>query len=216
MERAELFTEMERSIVNYDKDEAIRLAQLALEKGVSPAEAINEGFLKGIQAVGDLFGEEDIFLPELIMAGDAMSAASAILGEHIKKSGGKVKYLAKGISGTVKGDIHDIGIKLVTTFLTANGFDMTFLGTDIPASVFVDKAKELEADLVLLSALLQTTMQYQKEVIDCLIESGIRKNVKVLVGGAVISQDWANEIGADGYGTDANAAAVVAMKLIGR
>ena len=94
MERVKFFTEMKQSIINYDKDEAVRLARLALEKGISPSEAINEGFIRGIQAVGDLFGEEEIFLPELIMAGDAMSAASTILGEHIKKSGGKVKYLA--------------------------------------------------------------------------------------------------------------------------
>ena len=146
---------------------------------------------------------------------DAMSAVSDILGESIKKSGGKVRYLARGIAGTVQGDIHDIGIKLVTTFLTANGFDITFLGVDTLSSGFVEKAKELKPDLILLSALLVTTMPRQKEVIDSLKEAGIRENVKVMIGGAVITQEWADQIGADGYGADAAAAVAVAKKLTG-
>lgn len=215
MDNKELFAKMEQSIIDYDKDEAIRLANMTLEKGIEPAVAINEGFAKGIQVVGDLFGKGEIFLPELAMGADAMTAATAILGEAIKKSEGKVKYLAKGIAGTVKGDIHDIGIRLVTTFLIANGFDIVFLGVDIPSSLFVEKAKELKPDLILLSALLTTTMPNQKEVIDSLKEAGIRENVKVLVGGAPVSQDWVEQIGADGYGENASAAVKVAKKLIG-
>ncbi|HUS04292.1 MAG TPA: B12-binding domain-containing protein [Dehalococcoidia bacterium] len=215
MDNKELFAKMEQSIINYDKDEAIRLANMTLEKGIDPAVAINEGFAKGIQAVGNLFGKEEIFLPELAMGADAMAAATDILGEAIRKSGGKAKYLAKGIAGTVKGDIHVIGINLVTTFLVANGFDIEFLGTDVPSSLFVEKAKELKADLILLSALLTTTMPNQKEVIDNLKEAGIRENVKVIVGGAPVSQDWADKIGADGYGENASAAVDVAKKLMG-
>ena len=215
MNNKELFAKMEQSIIDYDKDEAIRLANMTLEKGIEPAVAINEGFAKGIQTVGDLFGKGEIFLPELAMGADAMTAATAILGEAIKKSEGKVKYLAKGIAGTVKGDIHDIGIRLVTTFLIANGFDIVFLGTDIPSSLFVEKAKELKTDLILLSALLTTTMPNQKEVIDSLKETGIRENVKVIVGGAPVSQGWADRIGADGYGENASAAVDVAKKLMG-
>jgi len=215
MNNKELFTKMEQSIINYDKDEAVRLAKVVLEKGIEPAVAINEGFVKGIQAVGDLFGREEIFLPELVMGAEAMTAATGILGEAIKKSGGKAKYLAKGIAGTVEGDIHDIGIRLVTTFLIANGFDIVFLGINIPSSLFVEKAKELKPDLILLSALLTTTMPNQKEVIDSLKEAGIRENVKVIVGGAPVSQDWAEQIGADGYGGNANAAVEVVKKLMG-
>jgi len=215
MNNKELFAKMEQSIINYDKDEAVRLAKLALEKGIEPTEAINEGFAKGIQAVGSLFGREEIFLPELVMGAETMTAATDILGEALKKSGGKAKYLAKGIAGTVQGDIHDIGIRLVTTFLAANGFDIVFLGTDIPSSLFVEKAKELKPDLILLSALLTTTMPNQKEVIDNLKEAGIRENVKVVVGGAPISQDWADQIGADGYGENGSAAVEVAKKLMG-
>jgi len=215
MGNKELFAEMEQSIVNYDKDEAVRLAKMALQKGIDPAVAINEGFVKGIQAVGDLFGEGEIFLPELVMGAEAMAAATDILGEAIKKSGGKAKYLAKGIAGTVQGDIHEIGIRLVTTFLIANGFDITFLGTDVSTSLFVDKAKELKPDIILLSALLTTTMPNQKEVIDSLKEAGIRESVKVIVGGAPISQDWADQIGADGYGWNAPAAVEVVKKLMG-
>jgi len=215
MDNKELFAKMEQSIINYDKDEAVRLANMALEKGIEPVAAINEGFVKGIQAVGDLFGREEIFLPELVMGADAMTAATDILGEAIKKSGGKAKYLATGIAGTVEGDIHVIGINLVTTFLVANGFGIKFLGTNVPSSLFVDQAKELKPDLILLSALLTTTMPNQKEVIDSLKEAGIRENVKVIVGGAPVSQDWADQIGADGYGENAGAAVEVARKLMG-
>jgi len=215
MNNKELFIKMEQSIVNYDKDEAVRLAKVVLEKGIEPAVALNEGFVKGIQTVGYLFGREEIFLPELVMGAEAMTAAAGILGEAIKKSGGKAKYLAKGITGTVEGDIHDIGIRLVTTFLVANGFDIVFLGINIPSSLFVEKAKELKPDLILLSALLTTTMPNQKEVIDSLKEAGIRENVKVIVGGAPVSHDWAEQIGADGYGENANAAVEVAKKLMG-
>jgi len=215
MDNKELLAKMEQSIINYDKDEAVRLAKMALGKGIEPAEAINKGFVKGIQAVGGLFGREEIFLPELVMGTEAMTAATDILEQAIKKSGRKVKYLAKGVAGTVQGDVHDIGIRLVTTFLIANGFDIVFLGVDIPSSLFVEKAKELKPDLILLSALLTTTMPNQKEVIDSLKEAGIRENVKVLVGGAPVSQDWVEQIGADGYGENASAAVKVAKKLIG-
>jgi len=215
MDNKELFARMEQSVINYDKDEAVRLANMALEKGIEPVAAINEGFVKGIQVVGDLFGREEIFLPELVMGADAMTAATDILGEAIKKSGGKAKYLATGIAGTVEGDIHVIGINLVTTFLVANGFNIKFLGTNVSSSLFVDQAKELKPDLILLSALLTTTMPNQKEVIDSLKEAGIRENVKVIVGGAPVSQDWADQIGADGYGENAGAAVEVAKKLMG-
>jgi len=186
MDNKELFAKMEQSIINYDKDEAVRLAKLALEKGIEP-----------------------------VMGADAMTAATSILGEAIKKSGGKAKYLATGIAGTVEGDIHIIGINLVTTFLVANGFDIKFLGTNVPSSLFVDQVKELKPDLILLSALLTTTMPNQKEVIDSLKEAGIRESVKVIVGGAPVSQDWADQIGADGYGENAGAAVEVAKKLMG-
>jgi corrinoid protein of di/trimethylamine methyltransferase len=215
MENKELFARMEQAIINYEKDEAVSLAKLALEKGIKPVDAITYGFAKGIQVIGDMFGREEIFLPELVMAAEAMTAATAVCEETIKKSGEKVKYLGRGIAGTVQGDIHDIGIKLVTTFLIASGFDIEFLGINIPTSVFVDKVKEVKPDLVLLSALLTTTMPNQKEVIDSLKEAGIREKVKVLVGGAPVSQDWADQIGADGYGKNAAAAVEAAKKVMG-
>ena len=215
MNDTELFARMEQSIIDYDKEEAVRLAMMALEQGVDPAEAINNGFIKGIKAVGALFGEGDIFLPELVMGADAMSAVSDVLGESIKQSGGKIRYLARGIAGTVQGDIHDIGIKLVTTFLATNGFDITFLGVDIPTSLFIEKVNELKPDFILLSALLSTTIHRQKEVIDSLKEAGIRENVKVMIGGAIVTQEWADQIGADGYGMDAVAAVAVVKNLMG-
>ena len=214
MNEKELLARMEQSIINYDKDEAVQLARVALDEGIEPTQALNEGLIKGIGVVGDLFGKTELFLPELVMAGEAMSAASSILEEAIKKAGGQVKYLARGVSGTVQGDIHDIGIKLVTTFLNANGFDILFLGTDISSSLFIDEVRESKAELLLLSALLPTTMLNQKDVIEGLKDAGIRDSVKVLVGGAPVTQDWADQIGADGYGVDASAAVQVAKKLV--
>ncbi|MGB5932922.1 MAG: corrinoid protein [Anaerolineae bacterium] len=215
MDNKEFFTKMGQSIINYDEDEAVRLAKMALEKGIDPVVGIDEGFIKGIQTMGDLFSRGEIFLPDLVMAAEAMAAATGILEEAVKKSGQKPKYLAQGIAGTVEGDIHDIGIRLVTTLLVVNGFDIIFLGTDIPSSLFVEKAKELKPDLVLLSALVTTTMPKQKEVIDRLKEAGIRERVKVLVGGAPVSQGWADQIGADGYAENAVAAVEVVKRLIG-
>jgi corrinoid protein of di/trimethylamine methyltransferase len=214
MDNKEFFTKMGQSIINCDKDEAVRLAEMVLEKGIDPVVAIEEGFVKGIQTVGDLFGRGEIFVPDLVMAAEAMAAATGVLEDAIKQSGKRVKYLAKGIAGAVEGDIHDIGIRLVTTMLVGNGFEIIFLGADIPSSLFVEKAKELEPDLVLLSALMTTTMPEQKEVIDSLKGAGIRKRVKVLVGGAPVSQDWADQIGADGYAENAVAAVEVVKRLM--
>jgi corrinoid protein of di/trimethylamine methyltransferase len=211
----ELFAEMEQSIIRCDEDEAVRLAKMVLEMGIDPVMAIEEGFARGIRVVGELFDRGEIFVPDLVIAADAMTAATSVLEEAIKGSGRQVSYVAKGIAGTVEGDIHDIGIRLVSTMLIGSGIDITFLGSDIPTSLFVEKAEELKPDLILLSALLTTTMPKQKEVIDGLKEAGIRENVKVLVGGAPVSQSWADQIGADGYAENATAAVELVKRLIG-
>jgi corrinoid protein of di/trimethylamine methyltransferase len=198
-----LFAEMKESIIGGDRDAAVRLAQQALQQGVDAAEAINEGFVKGIQIVGERYGNEEIFLPELVMAADAMMSATDLLQAAIRESGDSVRFAGRGIAGTVEGDIHEIGIRLVTAMLVANGYDVHYLGCDVPASQFVEKAVELQPDLILLSALLTTTMVHQREVIEALDEAGLRSRVRVLVGGAPVTEDWARQIGADGYGEDA-------------
>lgn len=215
MNNKELFAKMAQSIIDSDKDEAVRLANEALETGIEPTDAIDEGFVKGIQVVGDLFEREEIYLPELVMAADAIAGATEVLSEAIKKSGKEANFLGKGVAGAVQGDLHDIGIRLVTTMLIANGFDIEFLGTDIPASRFVEKAKETNADLILLSSLLTTTMSNQKEVIASLKEAGLREQVKVIVGGAPVTEGWVEEIEADGYGENAVAAVQVVKHVMG-
>jgi len=214
MSNRELFTKMQEAIISYDKDESVRLANLVLEKDINPTDAIVNGFSKGIQIVGDKFEREEIFLPELVMGADAMAAASSILEEAIRKSGKKTKSQGKGIAGTVRRDLHDIGIRLVTSLLVANGFDIEFLGYDIPTSLFIEKIKELKPDFILLSALLTTTMPNQEEVILELEEAGIRDKVKVIVGGSPVTRDWAEKIGADGYGENAASAVRIVKEVL--
>lgn len=215
MVNKELFEKMKQSIINGDKAEATQLAKGALEKRIDPLAAIDEGFIKGIEEVGECFEREEIYLPELVMGAEAMMAAAKVLEEVMKDRGEKPKTLGKALAGTIEGDIHDIGKNIVCTFFTVNGFDVVDLGVSVPSSHFVDKVKELKPDFVLLSALLTTILPAQKDVIDSLKRAGIRENVKVLVGGAPVSPDWANQIGADGYGENAIGAVDLAKKLIG-
>jgi len=214
MSKDELFKKMEESVVKGDKVEAEELAKLAIKKKIEPVLAINKGFVKGIEEVGKRFEIGEMYLPQLIMGAEAMKAAMGILQKAIIEAGKKPKVLGKALAGTVEGDIHDIGKNIVCSLFVANGFDVVDLGTSVPACRFVDKAKEVKPDFILLSALLTTTMPAQKDVIDSLKEAGIRDKVKVLVGGAPVSQDWADEIEADGYGENAIVAVNLAKRLI--
>ena len=165
--------------------------------------------------VGRQYGAGDMFLPDLVMAGEAMKAAVAVLEPEMQRTGAERKMLGKVVLGTVKGDIHEIGKTLVGTMLTANGFQVFDLGTDVPTMKFVAKVREVNADMVGLSALLTTTMTGQRDVIEALKEGGLKDGVKVMVGGAPVTRGWADEIGADGYSEDAIGAVAVAKKLMG-
>jgi len=215
MDREDLFKRMRESIIKGDKDKADELAKEAIEKGVEPIVAIEEGFVKGIEEVGRRFEEEEIYLPELIMGAEAMVAAMKILQKAIKEEGKEgFKTLGRALAGTVEGDIHDIGKNIVCSLFVANGFEVIDLGTNVSTSHFVEKAKELKPHFILLSALLTTTMPAQKDVIEALKKAGIRDEVKVLVGGAPVSQEWADEIGADGYGENAIEAVDLAKRMV--
>ena len=185
-----------------------------LEQGLDPLECINRGLSPGIDQVGELFASGEYFLPDLIIGGDAMKAALAILEPALTGSQER-KVLAQVVLGTVEGDLHEIGKTLVGTMLTANGFEVIDIGVDKPASAFVDAVRESGATLVGASALLTTTMLHQKEVIQALEEAGLGDKVKVMVGGAPITENWAQEIGADGYAEDAIGAVAVARELAG-
>jgi corrinoid protein of di/trimethylamine methyltransferase len=182
--------------------------------GIDPLKAIEEGLAQGIREVGNKFANGEVFLPELIMAAETMKKALEILEPELKKKKKERKTLGKVLLGTVAGDIHSIGKTIVASMLSANGFEVYDIGEDVPAGKFVEKVKELKPDILGLSALLTTTLPEQKVVIETLKKEGLRDKVKVIVGGAPTSREWAKEIGADGYGADATEAVEVVKKLL--
>ncbi len=211
----ELFNAMKQSIIDGEVEQAVALAHKALEQNVDPLEAVNRGFVPGVNYVGEQFAAGDMFLPDLVLAGEAMKTAVAVLEPEMKRRGSERKMLGKVVLGTVKGDIHEIGKTLVATMLSASGFQVFDLGVDVPIEKFADKAREVNADIVGVSALLTTTMVGQKAVIVALDDMGLRPKVKVMIGGAPVTRGWQEEIGADGYSEDAIGAVAVAKRLMG-
>ena len=212
---AELFKKMAQSIIDGDSDISVELAREAISQNIDPIQAITDGYVIGVNTVGDAFASGDAFLPELVMAGEAMKAAVATLEPEMEKRGTQRKMLGKVVLATVEGDIHEIGKSLVGTMLTASGFEVIDLGVDVKSAKLVEKVKEVDADILAMSALLTTTMVKQKEVIDLLDSEGLRRKVKVMVGGAPVTRDWVQRIEADGYSEDAIGAVNVAKELMG-
>jgi corrinoid protein of di/trimethylamine methyltransferase len=212
----ELFHKMAQSIIDGDNDVASDLAQQAIDLGIDPLEAISQGFVVGVNKVGEAFSNGEAFLPELVMAGEAMKAAVAVLEPELARLGTERKMLGKVVLCTVEGDIHEIGKTLVGTMLSSAGFKVFDLGVDVPIMQVVEKAREVNADIVAMSALLTTTMVHQKDVIEALEDIGIRSKVKVMVGGAPVTKEWVKQIGADGYSEDAIGAMKVAKQLLGQ
>jgi len=206
---------MAHSIIDGDVEVAGQLARQAIEQDVDPLEAINQGFVVGVNYVGEQYALGEMFLPDLVLAGEAMKAAVAVLEPEMARRGAERQMLGKVVLGTVAGDIHEIGKTLVGTMLASSGFQVYDLGVDVPIGTFVEKARQVNADIVGLSALLTTTMARQRDVIEALEEAGLRPGVKVMVGGAPVTGSWAGEIGADGYSEDAIGAVAVAKRLMG-
>ena len=215
MDRDELFDAMGRSIIDGDAEAAASLAQEAVATGVDPLEAINQGFVPGINVIGEEFSCERVVLPQLVLAGEAMKAAIGVLEPEMTKAGSAREIEGRVVLATVAGDIHDIGKTLVGTMLAAHGFEVYDLGVDVATDAIVEKVREVDADLVGVSALLTTTMLVQKEVVTALDEAGLRPGVKVMVGGAAVTPEWVEQIGADGFGQDAVAAVATARELVG-
>jgi corrinoid protein of di/trimethylamine methyltransferase len=215
MNNEELFKKMAQSIVDGDAEMAESLAKEAIDEGIDPLEAISNGYVVGVNQVGDSFSCGMAFLPELVMAGEAMKLAVATLEPEMQKRGSERKMLGKVVIATVEGDIHEIGKSLVATMLGASGFQIYDLGVDVPADKIIGKALEVKADLICMSALLTTTMVRQKEVIEELDKEGLHGKIKVMVGGAPITKDWVNSINADGYSEDAIGAVNIAKQLMG-
>jgi len=208
------FSAMRQSIVNGAPDIALELAQQAVHSGVAPLDAINNGYVPGMHDVGEQFARGQMYLPDMMASAEAMRAAMSVLDPELRKAGTERPMAGTVILGTTKGDIHEIGKILVGTLLTANGFRVHDLGVDVSGEKFAAKARELNADIIGVSALLTTTMRNQKTVIDALQQAGLRSQVKVMVGGAPVTRRWADEIGADGYAKDAMSAVALAQELM--
>lgn len=209
----DMYQKLAQAVIDGEPEEAEALAKVALEQGLDPLDCITNGLTPGIQKVGKLFANGEYFLPELIIGADAMKKAldvlePAMLGDQKRQVVGKV------VLGTVEGDMHEIGKTLVGTMLTANGFQVFDIGVDKKAEEFITAIKENDAHIVGASALLTTTMLQQKKLIEELEAAGLREKVKVMVGGAPVTESYAREIGADGYAEDAISSVDLAFRLI--
>jgi len=200
-------------LMNGEINEVRELTQKALDENVPPGEILDDGLIKGMKVVGEKFKKGEFFVPEVLLAAKVMHAGMEILKPKLVSSG--IKPIGKVLLGTVKGDLHDIGKNLVSMMLEGAGFEVINLGTDVPPEGFVKSAKEDGAGIVAMSALLTTTMTGMGTTLDALEEAGLRDKVKIMIGGAPVTQDYADEIGADGYAKDAASAVDMAKELIG-
>jgi trimethylamine corrinoid protein len=199
----EIIAKAKAAILDFDPELAAEIAQESLDAGISPVDLIENGFTAAMTEVGDQFEAGTLFLPHVIAASEAMSAGVAVLGPALEKLGGASKGRGKVVIGTIEGDIHSIGKDIVATMLKIAGFQVFDLGRDVPIKDFVAKAKEVGAQVVGTSALMTTTMVNQIQIEEQLKEAGIRDGIKTMVGGAPVTQDWADNIGADIYGENA-------------
>ena len=210
----DLLKQITASLVEGEPDGTVELTKQAMAAGLEPLAIINQGLVPGMDIVGERFQTGEYFLPHLIIAASGMQQAMELLEPELRVRGQVAESAGTVVIGTVKGDIHEIGKSLVATMLSANGFQVHDLGVDVPTETFIAQVKETGANLVGLSALLTTTMTVQRQVIEALVKAGVREQVKVIVGGAPVSQEWANTIGADGYAEDAVAAVEMARRLV--
>lgn len=201
------------SLVNHDKAAAEDVAKRAIAAGVTPQDIMQKGFVVGIRQVGDQFDEGEVYLPELMLAAAAMEAAMEVCNAALPEGESETRGVV--VIGTVEGDVHDIGKAIVAAYLRANGYDVHDLGRDVPVDAFVDKAEEVNADIIGASALLTATMRKQAEILAELDDRGIRDKYKFIVGGAPCTQEYADSIGADAYAADASDGVKKIEKLLG-
>ena len=211
----DIYELMKEAVLDGDEEEAVRLAEQALEEGLELQKVMDEGFLAGIQEAGQLYEDEEYFLPDLVCSADAMKCALEVLDEAMKSDPNAQKGAAAKVAlVTVQGDVHDIGKTIVGAMMTASGFEVYDLGTDVLNENVIAKVKEIDPDVLGLSALLTTTMEEQGNIIEMLKAEGLRDDVKVIIGGAPVNQAWADKITADGYSDNAIAAVKLAQTLL--
>ena len=210
-----IFAEMADAIEWLDEEKAIELVDAALQANIDPVDIIEKGFSKGLKVIGDKFGNGEAFLTELVAAANIMEEVSNKLAGVLSASQRKVERRGAVILGTVEGDVHTIGKNILKSLLEVNGFKVIDLGEDVPASVFIEKVREMHPDILGLSALMTTTITEQRQVIQALKDAGLRDSVKVMVGGAAVTEKWSGDIGADGYAENASDAVRIALSLVG-
>lgn len=211
----EVLENLKKAIVEYDREGAAHFAKKAVREQIDPIEALDV-MTVAIRQVGDGFGKGELWLPELVGAAAAMTAAAPIIEEEIKRIGSRRESLGTVVIGTVWGDIHTIGKTMVGTLLTADGFIVKDLGTNVSAEGFITGIKRYNADILAMSALMTTTAPEQRKAMETLIKQGFRDKVKIMVGGGAITQEFADSIGADGYDPTAPGAVKLARRLVGK
>lgn len=197
-----------------DEDLVLEVLDDAKAAGISAIELLKEGFGKGMEELGEAFAEGEVFLPELIVASEAMKLVTERVESELSETGGKIERKGTIVIGTVQDDVHDIGKTICASMLKSSGFDVFDLGKQVPLNDFIEKAKQVGADIIGSSALLTTTMEHQKTIEELLVENGMKGKVKTMIGGAPVSQNWADQIGADGYSSDAISCCQVAEGLV--
>jgi corrinoid protein of di/trimethylamine methyltransferase len=217
MSSKSVFDEIIEAILNFDSDKVLQSSKKALDMGIAPAEIVEKAIAKALGVVGRKFESGELFLFDLIASGDVVNRAmKELLEPELIKSKVKRKSSGKVIIGSVQGDIHSIGKNIVAAMFTANGFEVFDLGEDVPLENFLKKAKEVNADIVGASALLSTTLPQQRELVKAFISQGLRERVKLMFGGAPVTEEWVKEIGGDGYAENAVDAVKLAKSLLAR
>ena len=216
MDKNQILEKLAAVVIDGTEDEAKVLAQTVVANKIDPLEAIEQGLSKGMEIIGGRFECGEAYLPELLMAAASFNAAMAVLKPEIEAQKKQLVKLGKVLIGTVKGDVHSIGKDIVASVLDTSGFDVVDMGVDNPSLNIIQEAEKVQADVIALSSVMTTTMPAQKEVIDTLKEMGIRQKYFVIIGGGPVNQEWADRIGADGYGKSAIDAVALVKGLMAK
>jgi len=216
MSKQVILKKLTNAILSFEQAVAVAAAQEALDAGVDPLEALEKGLKVGIDIVGAKFARDELFLPHLLMAAEALNAAVDVLKKNISQEAADQMKAGTIVIATVKDDIHDVGKNILAALLSASGFEVHDVGKDVPVETIIERAVNVNADIIMASALMTTTMGRQKEIIEELEFHELRDRFFVMVGGGPTTQEWAVKIGADGYGTTAAEAVEVAKKLLGK